>query len=70
MGHTTTVRLTHDLAEWLEELSARTGMSRGQIIRDQLEKARANARDRSFMKLAGAVKGARDLSTRRGFSRS
>jgi hypothetical protein len=70
MGHATTIRLTAELAEWLEELSARTGLSRGQIIRDQLEKARANARTRSYMRLAGAVRGSRDLSSRKGFSRS
>jgi predicted DNA-binding protein len=69
MGHTTTVRLTKELADWLEELSSRTGLSQSQIIREQLERARANARNRSYMRLAGAVRGARDLSSRKGFSR-
>jgi predicted transcriptional regulator len=70
MGHTTTIRLTKELADWLDEVAARTGLSRGRIIRDQLERARANARNRSFMKLAGVVRGPKDLSSRRGFSRS
>lgn len=70
MSHTITVRLDADLARWLEETSARTGVPQGKIIRDQLEQARAKAKTRSFMRLAGAVKGPRDLSSRKGFSRS
>jgi predicted transcriptional regulator len=69
MSHTTTVRLTDELAAWLDEVSARTGLSRGRIIRDQLEKARASAHGRSFMRLAGVMRGPRDLSTRKGYSR-
>jgi len=68
MSHTTTIRLTKELAEWLDEVAAKTGLSRGRIIRDQLERARG--RSRSFMKLAGTVRGAKDLSTRKGFSGS
>ncbi len=70
MGHTTTVRLTEELAAWLDEVASRTGLSRGRIIRDQLERARANARNGSFMKLAGVVRGPKDLSSRKGFTRS
>ena len=70
MSHTITVRLDAELARWLEETAARTGVSQGRIVRDQLELARAKVRTRSFMRLAGAVKGPRDLSTRKGFSRS
>ena len=69
MSQTTTVRLTKDLAAWLEEVSAKTGVSQGKLIRDQLERARAGERSRSFMKLAGAVRGPKDLSARKGFSR-
>jgi predicted transcriptional regulator len=70
MGHTITVRLDPDLARWLEETSARTGVPQGKIVRDQLEQAKAKAKTRSFMRLAGAAKGPRDLSTRKGFSSS
>jgi predicted transcriptional regulator len=70
MSHTITIRLDTDLARWLEETAARTGVSQGKIIRDQLERARANARTQSFMRLAGIVRGPKDLSTRKGFSRS
>jgi ribbon-helix-helix CopG family protein len=69
MGHTLTIRLQRGLAEWLEEEAARTGRSQGQIVREQLEKARSGSTPR-FMRLAGSVAGPRDLSTRKGFSKS
>ena len=68
MGHTLTVRLNTELATWLELVAAKTGVSQGQLIRDQLEKAKAGS-TRPFMRLAGAVRGSRDLSTRKGFSK-
>ena len=70
MGHTITVRLTSELAEWLEETAARTGISQGQLVREQIERAKTAAADRAFMKLAGSVRGPRDLSRRKGFSKS
>jgi hypothetical protein len=68
MGHTLTIRLDKDLAAWLETESRRTGVSQGKIVRDQLEKARSGS-VRPFMRLAGSVRGPRDLSRRKGFSR-
>lgn len=68
MSHTITVRLTPDLAAWLKHASATTGVSQGRIIREQLEKAREDGENRAFMHLAGAVRGPRDLSRRKGFS--
>ena len=69
MSHTITVRLTRELAAWLEQVSEETGLPQGRIVRDQLEKARTGSSSRSFMRLAGRVRGAKDLSTRKGFSR-
>ena len=69
MSHTITVRLTPELATWLEDLAAKTGVPQGKIVRDQLERAKANGARQSFMRLAGVVRGAKDLSTRKGFSR-
>ena len=69
MGHTITVRLNRDLAAWLERMSEKTGVSQGQIIRDQLEKAKEGASGQSFMRLAGAVRGPKDLYARKGFSK-
>jgi hypothetical protein len=71
MSHTITVRLTKDLADWLEHTAEATGVSQGRLIREQLEKAKANSSSsKPFMKLAGIIKGSRDLSKRKGFSRS
>ncbi|OGA13552.1 MAG: hypothetical protein A3G25_19590 [Betaproteobacteria bacterium RIFCSPLOWO2_12_FULL_63_13] len=70
MSQTITVRLTKQLANWLDDASKRSGIPRGRIIREQLERARNSGADQSFMRLAGAVRGARDLSSRKGFSRS
>ncbi len=70
MSQTITIRLTKDLSEWLEKTATRTGMSQGQLIREQLEKARAANANRSFMRLAGSVRGPRNLSHRKGFSKS
>ena len=64
-----TIRLTKALAEWLERTAAGTGQSQGQIVREQLEKARAGGSGAPFMRLAGVVRGPRDLSARKGFSR-
>ena len=69
MSHTITVRLDKDLAAWLEEAAARTGVSQGKLIRDELERARARGSRHGFMRLAGAVRGPKDLSSRKGFSR-
>jgi hypothetical protein len=69
MGHTITVRLTRELAEWLEEQAKTTGVPQGKIVRDQLEMAKATSVRQPFMRLAGSVRGPKDLSTRKGFSR-
>ena len=70
MGQTLTIRLTRDLSAWLEGVAAATGQSQGQIVRDQLEQAKAGGSGRPFMRLAGVVRGPSDLSSRKGFSRS
>jgi len=70
MSHTITIRLDADLAAWLEQQSASSGVSQGKIIRDQLERARTRGPAQPFMRLAGAVRGSRDLSSRKGFSQT
>ncbi len=69
MSHTITIRLERELASWLEEAAKKTGLSQGEIIREQLERARADRSRQSFMRLAGSVSGPKDLSTRKGFSK-
>lgn len=73
MSHTITVRLDKELSSWLEQTAQKTGLSQGQIVRDQLAYAKAKAAntDRAFMRLAGSIRGLpRNLSSRKGFSRS
>lgn len=68
MRSTISVRLSDDLAQWLELTAIRTGRSQGKIIREQLEKARGKE-ERPFMRLAGRVAGPVQLSSRKGFSK-
>lgn len=70
MSNTLSVRLNRALADWLKETAERTGVSQGRIIREQLEKAKASRAERSFMRLAGSVRGPKNLSARKGYSRS
>jgi predicted DNA-binding protein len=69
MGNTITVRLPEELAAWLAETARRTGMPVGRIIREQLERAKAEAGNQRFLRLAGKISGPSDLSSRKGFAR-
>jgi len=69
MSRTITVRLDKDLADWLEETAKRSGLSQGKLVRDRLEEARSSGAMQGFMRLAGSVKGPKDLSHRKGFTR-
>ncbi len=68
MSNTITVRLPEDLAQWLELAARKTGLPKGRIVREELEKARNSAK-RQFLRLAGSIAGPSDLSMRKGFSR-
>jgi hypothetical protein len=70
MSNTVTIRLPKELASWLEQASKQSGVPKGRIVREQLERARESGKEPSFMRLAGAVRGSRDLSARKGFSRA
>lgn len=69
MSHTFTIRLTEEVAEWLVQASKRTGLPRGRIILQCLEHVKSSSKG-AFMQLAGVVSGDRNLSKRKGFSRS
>jgi len=69
MSDTITVRLPEDLAAWLAETTRRTGIPAGRIIREQLERAKAEAGDQGFLRLAGKISGPASLSSRKGFYR-
>jgi len=68
MGKTVTIRLTKELADWLEQASKQSGVPKGRIVREQLEKARDGGKQPSFMRLAGSIRANRALSARKGFS--
>ena len=70
MSKTVTIRLTRELAAWLEQASKQSGIPKGRIVREQLERARDGGKEPSFMRLAGSIRGVRGLSMRKGFSRS
>ena len=70
MSHTITIRLTPQLAEWLQEKRRQTGLPVGRIIRHQLERARAESGKQRFLRHAGQINGPRDLSSRKGFALS
>ena len=69
VSQTITVHPGKELSSWLEETAARTGLSQGQIVREQLEKAKSAKEEKPFMRLAGSIRGLpRDLSRRKGYS--
>ena len=70
MSHPLTIRIPEELSQWLADEAERSGVSQGKIVRIQLEKARAEAATKPFMRLAGTVKGPRGLSQGKGFSKS
>lgn len=70
MSNTITVRLSPEIAAWLRATARATGLPKGRIVREQLEKAMVRSTSRPYMRLAGSVSGPRDLSGRKGFSRA
>ncbi|MBU6409452.1 MAG: hypothetical protein KGR98_03595 [Verrucomicrobia bacterium] len=69
MSQTLTIRLGKELASWLGETAARTGLSQGRIVREQLGMAKSAKEEQPFMRLAGSIRGLPpDLSRRKGCS--
>lgn len=73
MGNTLTIRLPKDLLDRLRQVSRRTGLPVGRVVRESLETALSadkNNEEPPWMKYAGTIKGGPpDLSSRKGFSR-
>lgn len=69
MGNTLSIRLPPDLAQWVKETAIQTGLTQGEVVRQQLEKARSTTANKPWMALAGKASGPRDLSTREGFGK-
>ena len=70
MSNTLTIRLPDELLQRLREKSRRTGLPMGQIARESLEITLDKKREPAWMKYAGTMSGPRDLSSRKGYSRS
>ena len=69
MSNTLTIRLPENLSRWLEEEALATGLPKGKIVKEQMERLR-NARSRQpFLDLAGLVEGTPGLSAKKGFSK-
>lgn len=69
MSHTLSIRLPKELAQWVQQTAEQTGLTQGEVVRQQLEKARSTTAKKPWMALAGATRGPRDLSTREGFGK-
>lgn len=69
MSQTITIRLSKELADWLAHVAEKTGVPQGKIVREQLERARLRDDSRPYLRLAGTVRGPKDLSKRKGFTR-
>ena len=69
MSNTLSIRLPKELAQWVQQTAEQTGLTQGEVVRQQLEKARSTTAKKPWMALAGAMRGPRDLSTREGFGK-
>ena len=69
MSNTLTIRLPDDLSRWLEEEARATGLPKGKIVKDQLERLRNAQVRQPFLDLAGRVDGPPGLSAKKGFSK-
>ncbi|MFZ9937871.1 MAG: hypothetical protein ACO3JG_12570 [Luteolibacter sp.] len=69
MSDILTIRLPEDLSRWLDEESRVTGLPKGRIVKEQLERLRTAQARQLFLDLAGRVDGAPDLSARKGFTK-
>ena len=69
MSNTLTIRLSEDLNRWLDEEARATGLSKGRIVKEQLERLRTTKARQPFLDLAGKLEREPDLSSRKGFGK-
>lgn len=69
MNNTLTIRLPEDLSRWLEEEARTTGLPKGKIVKEQLERLRNAKARQPFLDLAGRVDGVPELSAKKGFTK-
>lgn len=70
MSNTLTVRLPEDLLKRLREKSRRTGLPVGKVVRESLETTLGKENEPVWLKYAGTMSGPKNLSSRKGYSRS
>lgn len=70
MSNTLTIRLPEDLLKRLRERSRRTGLPVGRVVRESLETALEKENEPAWLKYAGTMSGPKNLSSRKGYSRS
>ncbi len=70
MSQPLTIRIPAALSTWIASEAKRAGVSPGKIVRDQLAKAKAEKSSKPFMQLAGRIKGPKNLSQRKGYSKA
>ena len=63
------IRLPDELARWIEKKAQASGRSKGILVKEALELIQVKEA-KPFMRLAGKVKGASDLSSRKGFAKA
>jgi predicted DNA-binding protein len=69
MSNTLTVRLPEDLLKRLRKKAQRMGLPVNRVVRESLESSLTNE-EPAWMKYAGTMSGPKDLSSRKGYSRS
>lgn len=70
MSTTLSVRLPEALARWVEDNAKATGRSQGSLVKEALERVRRDGASKPFLALAGSIDGPKNLSRRKGFTRS
>lgn len=70
MSTTLSVRLPEALARWVEENAKATGRSQGSLVKEALERVQRDRASKPFLALAGSIDGPKNLSRRKGFTRS
>lgn len=69
MSNTLTIRLPEELLKRLREKSRRTGLPMGRVVRQAVENS-LRQDEPAWMKYAGTISGPKNLSSRKGYSRS
>jgi len=70
MGNTLTIRLPKELLDRLRQVSRRAGLPVGRVVRQSLEATLEKETEPAWMKYAGTMSGPKNLSSRKGYSRS